>query len=747
MPNQSTNQSNVITIGETSSKLISPDAVLARVDNLVPTPEGGYAVPPTLRPYLPKPTTGGPPDSGAAATISPLQYGPTKGVFHLRTKEGQRDIMLLHTGDQIWEFTGWSRSWRCLVGPAGANPALEAPLIPEELSDFPTQFVSTPTGVVIIPQGSRALFYDGEVIAPLGYDAPPAAPIGYGPESSSDSYNGLSMTCGVNDSGYCLDSLTGRTNSKMSYPFRRGRVGTVQTPASVSVSSPEDGSQVIGYLMPARYRAKAQFIDRWGNLSPLSGPSNDVVFERQPATGWAPGAPNTCFWVNVDAVLKQIAWDSIPNGPGATVGKILYRTRDLVNSGTASYFELPLNSQAVVGAFATIPDNVTETYPDNVPDAWLGAEPVEVDPVPMFRLAAMAFGRLWVANAPAGQEGMLRASMIGRWGTMESGMVIYPDPNGAEITGLHAVNRGLLVMTERSVFLVSINDAGDDFQVQPLSFSAGCAAPASIKTIGNGVVVWLGRDGFYAYDGETVASIFDAHRDAAIKFNPAALRRAVATFNVKTGQYMCWLAGSGSTHNDTAWVYDGIGWHTRSGFRVTGACSTEDHRRLVLVSGQVLTGSGLLATWKNGVFVLDHGEAGSTGTLETCWLRNTASDKRSSVRRIRLWLRERGESSTASDRVQVEASIDYRAEVVSSGSVERYPEVADGYADPPAFLNSGDVWGSAVWRRRRPYWANVDLDLASCEVFRLRITCPSRFEILGFVFEDVPRDSSGARRF
>ena len=136
----------------------------------------------------------------------------------------------------------------------------------------------------------------------------------------------------------------------------------------------------------------------------------------------------------------QVAWTGVPTGPDHCVGRIIYRTKDLVNSGDIKFYELPLNAASVATGFATLPDNVTTVYPDNIPDSFLALPIQEFVPVPKFKLCQIAFGRLWIGNIE-GSEGMIRPSMPGQWGTFKKNEELYPDPAGGEITGMRRCDR------------------------------------------------------------------------------------------------------------------------------------------------------------------------------------------------------------------------------------------------------------------------------------------------------------------
>ena len=133
-------RSQVLVPAETSGKLIHPDEIFRTIENFYPTEEGGLI-------SMVKPISlfvdgnGDPPEYalGNEDAATPI-YGELKGVFHARCREGQRDILLLHTGGEVWEFTGWTRGWRPLLGPTASSPLYITQLQSDEISDFPTQF-------------------------------------------------------------------------------------------------------------------------------------------------------------------------------------------------------------------------------------------------------------------------------------------------------------------------------------------------------------------------------------------------------------------------------------------------------------------------------------------------------------------------------------------------------------------------------------------------------------------------------
>jgi hypothetical protein len=698
-------------------------------------------------PYVPKyGATGAPDSSETSCSVSPLTYGPMRGIHHA-VIQNNREILLVHTHNELWVFEGWNRAWKRLIGPPVGVPApkIIAELPNDTANRFPTQFESTPTGVIIIPQTGRSYFYDGEVIAEFGYHQAPSAPTGLGPHSSSSDgigrYSGLHAKLNDYDYGYAKNDLGYSHDARveprsydvgnpsaMSPFFGKCRVGSVESQQD-ELKAGELLSK--GKLLPGRYRCKVQWIDRWGNLSPASPPSNNIEFDRQVSFDRSTAGPASYpRALSPDRALKQIAWSTIERGGAdtATVGRMLLRTRDLLNSGTARYFEIPGNAAGGTSEFATIMDNSTVFFPDNVPDSWLISEETEVMAMPDIHLAKLAFGRCWVAYG-----GTVHPSIAGRYGTLEKGQEIIPDAQGRQITAMYPVTAGLLVCTETSTFIIIPSDDGRGYRYQTLHPKAGCVAPNSMRTMADGMVVWLGREGFYAFQNGQVSLVSGDKYLSLRDRNMARQRASVAAYDPKERTYRCWVPTAGSRLPDRCYVWNGDLWTERDDVQASGVCVTQDHTNHMLVAGK-REGAG------NGVWLLDHENvkflATNTASLETSWLKAMSGDKRTSPKKVLLWLRESSQST-----ITVEAMRDWREEVIytDSRTLRYWP------SDVPTFIGAELGSSGARWEHRRPYYTAVAIDLPSCEVFKIRISGTGHWEFIGLSFQDVEFETFGAR--
>tara|TARA_R110000824_G_scaffold74892_9_gene190228 strand:- start:1338 stop:3701 length:2364 start_codon:yes stop_codon:yes gene_type:complete len=679
-------------------------------------------------------------------------YGKLQhGIHHAVLQGGERDVLLLHTSNELWEFRGWKRDWRQLISNPASAHGLRGELPDDESPSFPTQFETVGNGVVIVPQNGRAYFYDGHIIAPLGFSETPSTPMSSGPESTTSFFRGAASgkTDGINDTGYAHTGLwisKDKNNpSGMEYGFKKSRIGTVNP---YLMDGPSDSSTpyAAGLLDAGEWRCKVQYIDVFGNLSPPSEASAPVGCDRQ---GTATRVRNKFDFISAEAgenvapenLKFQLAWTGVSTGPDHCVGRNLYRTKDLINSGDAGYYALPQNTSATFTTFATLQDNVTTIYPDNMSDSYLGAKLMDVVPVPRFKLCRAAFGRLFIANT-RDNEGLIRFSQPGAWGTFQKGDSIYPDASGGEITGLWRCDRGLLAFTSSSTFLITALNQGSDFSAVPISREVGCAAPNSLQTLPDGRVIWLSYGGFYSFDGNTI-SFESAPLNRLLKrFTLARFSQACSVFDGMSNEYRCWVSTDGSVENNLCLTYSGDLWRTRTDVQPRDACVTDDHRSYLLAAGSVTGQEG-----RDGVFLLDHAASRAHSDLralsdvreskiETVWMQGFQSKRKETIPTIYLWFRE-----TEIDSVKIEVMRDWREDVVEEVTIDRFTNV-----DEPS------VWGKtrlgesgAKFRRRRPYWTRAQIYLPSAEVVKFRITGTGFWEFVGLSFDASPRTYGNAQ--
>jgi len=758
-------RSDVLDIRGINDDLLSEERAGAAVHNFRETEEG------TLRAvhgpvlYQPIQLEGG----GTSDNIS----GTVHGIHHHKL-EGGRDILLVHAGGTLYEHRGWATHgsrWASLVSGSGADWTWS--LESARARCFLTQFVSTPLGVIVIPQGggdyARALFYDGSLVGPLGFDAAPAPPQGFGPQSAI--YSSTSDTeydDGANMGGYRTTSdypadgiATGIAADMRAIPpvFGPHRIGTVTPNATTFGTAGAKTNPNGGELHRGEWRCRSQLVDIWGNRSPLSAASGAVTCAQEENV--TVDRRRKTVQQSVDRLKVQVRWDLDTSDVRSPVlGTNLYRTKDLVNSGDASFYQLLDYATAGQLAVVTLPGSTSTVYPDNIPDSWLVRPARELEPVPEFKVATLALGRLWIGNC-RGDPGRIMPSLPGVYGTFEAGQRIYPDVRG-EVTALHAVPGGLLAFTESSVFLVTNNDFGEGFRVASISTRVGCVSPDTVKTLFDGTVVWLAREGFFAWAAGAEAPVpisADLRRNVR-RINPNWALRACAAVDPVRGEYRCSVPVDGSAENNLTFVFNSSGWSTRDDVQVQAVCATNDERQYLLAAGDatmsVLDQHGARANAVvSSVYVLGHDGDGvhrSTAEtreawIETSWLRRTTSQMAVTVPRFLLWLVETGNT-----RIKFESFRDFRRratstlEATSAKAPRNYPD-----ADAPGFWGASIVGGSAPhrklhsalnprgkdlvrWETRRPFWQKLDDFIPKASSFRVKLTFTGDAEFVGIQY-------------
>ena len=690
-------KSQPLVLRQESSNLILGREVATRIENFRSTEET------TLR------TVHGPaplvPQSNGAW---PTAYGTMYGIYHTTLLNGTKDILLLHSGTSIWMYQGWNTGtpWKKVVSDSG-SPLLTLPLTEPTTPQFPTQFETTPKGVVVVPQDEqRAVFFNGTVVVPLGYDTLPPAPIGYGPESSAAN--------SPNDKGYSVSRAS--AGYTLHPDFGYGRLGTVDHARAGAKPRLQNGA----------YQCSYQWINYFGDLSPLSSRSNEVRFAEQESSS---------LTTTPEEVRKQVLWTNIAVGPDGTIGRILNRSHDLLHSGSLELFIVPGNAgYGSISAFATMPDNIAVKWPDNVPDIWCVAPAHDPMPVPIFKLCRLAFGRLWIANT-IDDPGILIPSMVGRYGTFEDNSQIFPDPSGGEITGLWAVDNGLLVFTRTSTYIVTKNDSGEGFRSSTLNPNIGCVAPSSIANMPDGSTVWLGREGFYRFSKKGFELVSAPNNVEMRRVNNLRARQACAAYDPVSKEYRCWVSLDSSRANNTCFIYDGTGWRRRTTEEVASVCVTKDHRDYMLAAGTVKDSTD---TDNVGVWALDRQVSTfepkvHTAEVETAWMSWVESIMRKTAKTVYIAFRE---ASNAAATVSV-----YRDWRKTATATYTDSTTATLYSpeDSPPFWGEASWGASEEWIKKRPYWKRVDIDIPSCEVYKIIISMDTSAEFIGIILDDEPK--------
>jgi hypothetical protein len=195
---------------------------------------------------------------------------------------------------------------------------------------------------------------------------------------------------------------------------------------------------------------------------------------------------------------------------------------------------------------------------------------------------------LVVANTVA-EPGIVRRSEVGFPGTFPDLEYVYPDSGGAEVTAVTSHGGILIAFTEVSTYSLQDFD-----QPVPLAQGIGCVAPRSIQALANGMLIWLGRDGFYGMIGANIQRI-SAPIDRTVRYylNRSRMRMASAVLDPESGEYRCAVAGAGKSRNNLVLTFDGQHWRRMlMGIAIADWCRLDDWRQYALALGQELGSSG-----------------------------------------------------------------------------------------------------------------------------------------------------------
>lgn len=488
------------------------------------------------------------------------------GLYHCELWGGTRNVTLMRCGDTLYQQAGWDRGVAAVVSGLQAGAGR-----------YPDTFVRFGDRVIWLNGLDRPHIYDGEVAAPLGYVSAPAAPYVRGPLQTPTS----ATESNKNPAVY-------RNNAGYSHP---GRIGT---PGDAL-----DGQW--GAVLAGTWYYRVQWEDAFGNLSPLSAPSNPVDLRTEQTAqlyqkdflAWNVEKPLGQYAVHMEDIQRQFFVRISDSGPDATVATRLYRTRDTRRDASTYHFVARVGGQ-----------HAALVYPDNIEDAHLGAEATEVLPVPNARLACAHSGRLVLANAPT-EPGALWVSEVGAPGTLPVANKLYPDSAGAEITGVCSFQGSLLAFTERHCHAVVLTDIG--VAASEIA-SAGCLAPGSLVNIGKGGIVWLGPEGvvFWA-PGGVPTDVSQGIADILRVQNPGRARLACAVWDELTGEYLIAVSVSGGVRGNLLLGWDGSGWRRYAVPPITSMATTVDWRRYVLLG---------TAT---AVYVFDTEDVGNSPPLRRPW--------------------------------------------------------------------------------------------------------------------------------
>lgn len=374
--------------------------------------------------------------------------------------------------------------------------------------------------------------------------------------------------------GYCWDyaGFSGPAGSPavtlMDNPHAQTESGVFLTSIGLGpVSSIVDTDYTVGY------RWRCSYVNVRGQESPLSAPSEMVVFTNVGAEVGVPGEGGAHF-----------ALVNLPIGGPEVVKRRLYRTQNTFDSTGNSI-------QGYANQFffhSEIPDNVTTQIMDGLLDSNLGTPVDDLDYGP------------WPTNAK--YIAPFKGCMFATGSTQTD--VFYSAPNAPEnfpidnvlpvgdaylgpITGLYGTRNALVVFKEHGIYFIK-GDPVNGFTASLFTKTTGCVAGNTVREVPGLGLVFLGSSGVFLLRGTLenegvqteVVPLHVPITEWMKKLNRSALIGAVAAVYHRDKEYWLAVPSVGSAENDLVLVfhYEVGEWTTREDFPISCMLETPDHR-------------------------------------------------------------------------------------------------------------------------------------------------------------------------
>lgn len=319
--------------------------------------------------------------------------------------------------------------------------------------------------------------------------------------------------------------------------IKRNQAGTIALKLQVKPRGLGDRDVVDDQI---RYLYRIAWESETGSISPLSGTATAVWESEQSAGSGQLGA----FGVQLR---------DLDSGPAGIVALRIYRTKSLINVST--------QGEALYYLVARIPSG-TRDYMDITPDSQLvDPAPSLVDSVPVssgLRYIESWDGRMWAAGGPGSEQRLIYS---------EFGPEQFPAFNffdcglraGGAITALQAYLGVLLVFRERSIEVITPDEASAGYRLTTLSPDIGTTATNTTTYVPGVGVFFLARDGVRIVTGQ--GKSLQLSRSSGVvarelkRLNVTAMARATAAWSEKEREWWCHYPAGGEATPSRGIVY------------------------------------------------------------------------------------------------------------------------------------------------------------------------------------------------
>ena len=324
---------------------------------------------------------------------------------------------------------------------------------------------------------------------------------------------------------------------------------TDQGSPGVAEQYPNAGLGTTSYVPDEDYkyarRYRCTFINNRGAESPLSAASEIIYFENTGGTGIGDGA--------------HFAKVTLPIGPPNTVARRLYATQNLYSSSNV----LVTGRDTQFFFHSTIPDNVTATIQDALPDGYLGAEVDETQfgtwPVNAKFIASFN-GRMYAAGANNSEVYYSKRGAPEVWPV--NNVLDVGDAYLGPITALYATRNVLLVAKKRGIYLI-VDDGVNEPYARTLTRESGWISHNTVREIPGIGIFGLSDDGVTMLKGTlqnegVETQTFNAGVGLPQVFKrlnqSAALNACAAVYHFDKEYWLC-IPTIGNANNNLVLVY------------------------------------------------------------------------------------------------------------------------------------------------------------------------------------------------
>ena len=520
-----------------------------------------------------------------------------------------------------------------------------------------------------------------------------------------------------------------------------------------------------------RYDYKVSFITDTGSESPLS-PSASVQWVVSSDTVPA-GTSLRPARTDYAEGKYGVYISDLPVGPQGTVARRIWRTKNRLDgvSGAGEIYYL----------VDQIDNNSDTTYVDIIPDQDLNVEaPSSSESVNIssqWKYCATWNNSIWLGGGEQNPYGIIYSKpglpeQFPAFNYFDVGL-----REGGAITALVPFYDVLLVFREKSIEIISVNNAGT-YSISTLDSNIGTTATNTIKLVAGIGIMFLSKDGVFAIAGSIRGgAVYQVKKMSEViekemgRISLSALPRATATYSEREKEYWVHYPVDGETENSRGSVYHTFNgqWSFRSGNGfydddngMPYTCLATDPNGWIIIglkprveadgsNRRGYPGYGL-QVWSANQYsgymltnpIVEEGQVTYTITpvqKEFDYWESTWNDLGDDSKKKRILYIEVEVVTSGDNAIELEWAVDWGYNFTSSGSQKPIrPETAGTTSSEASYGTGGGnpaVWGTSVWSQTQVTRLRWDIGSGLCAQFKFRLKSNDMFQVLSYQIEAV----------